>query len=1638
MTLEASAQTVRAARSVDRVWDGLDSGGFQPEKRGDSFMALCPVHGDTHRSMSVRYDRRNELTMLHCFTCNAPAGDIAGSIGLTMQDLFDKPLPDRPKGEWKKTPRKPSFRPTRKLPARITRPVVDADELKGATWSEVMVYPYANEQGVVVEEVVREQAVVDGITHKRFTQRFLGASGRMIRRKPEGFTAVLYQQAGVVAAIAAGTPVWVVEGEKDADNAIAAGVVATTNAQGAGSFPDNLAEIFAGATVNVVADQDLAGWKRAVSLHQTLTFKGATVRLFLPATSEAKSDLSDHLAAGYRIEDLTPITSADAVALVALGEARKILEGIEISELEVTAHMHLVDGESSRLHVDATHAWVEDTENRVRKMVQLASEGRDGTQLSETGTTAAAQLSSLLAQAAVQAARVHELAGIPTPRSIADQMPRTVVQLPVGGSGGGGSGSGGYWGEDYEGDDTENTGVTYGLHRGETVQVKTETDRNGITHKKYIRIMRGWVEVKRIDVADDGIEAASTPASHSMQVDFVRWQRGDDGTVLRDENDLPVTERQEVTWEIDDIQNGTWVNSIPWPGFLEQTSRRGKDQAWDAIFSARRPPAQRTSVYTTTGWRESETGPFFVHAGGAITKAGSLPLETQLPGPYQAFALPEPTTDRQLLRQAWKDGAVPIMTELPARIVAPLFGVVWRSVFHRVPMITHLVGGKAAYKTTTARLAVQFFAPALHGGDGGQKEVVSGSNQGSSGIGLTRVLGLASDVPILVDDFAPDGDAKKAQTKLSELARTVYNGTTRFTGDRRGGVNSARPINSSLITSGELGITGSGDTRVLNIPLDPGAIRKGVDTFVELERKSARNARGLLGASFIRWIAENRAALLAEHEEAQQDFTSEHSTFLHWRKRLSHLAVDEGLRGRLIESAMFSSHGVHLMLRMMVDQGALTRDEANAYHRWAEEGIYEAVTLQDTSSGDAAEQLLGFLREALTSGGCHLTTAETPIPDDADALGWSQRGSGDYATWAPNGARLGIIKGEGENARVYLFPSVAIGMARQIAARADETFSETAISIGASLHSHGWLVADKAGQRTVGRRVGGTLMRVWDIPLSVITGDNNDPHDDTGDNTPDTPSGPPSLFDNDPAPAQPPAAPAEPITDPAPQPPATGTSPAAAAVPRRPAAAGKKAPTNTFRAAAAVLHTDGLWLPDGTNVPLPRPITHLGDIATIIAELHLGVQNSWKSEDGQILATYDAALSLGIPLDQINSNFDSDRTEQLQELTTNHPLITKAIEAGFTIGGKKPALNATTRIWNDQNRDLRGRFVLIPALKSDFDHLLKDDPSPATIARRLQKFADALHAPYAISASSVGLDLMQHLAPTKEKRESWFAPSSPVPPAEITTLEADIDWQRKPTQTETAQTYIHAYDRGGSYLAACSGLELGYDTPTYHPDGAAFDKRIPGYWRIVMPTRGEYLWPNPIDPRNRTDEFAGQLTWVTTQTLDIAEEMGYEPEVREAYLWTNHTRLYDKWYERMRDARSSLDTDDVDDQQARDLLKEVYVRALGLTASFDHHKGRPGFAPERYHLIQARAKANILRRINQIGQDTGRWPVAVWRDTILYTSDEADPTKAWPGKPEHLGRGLGQFKCEGSATMIDHRQFLTGVGRYEGKSELYF
>ncbi|MEA5457317.1 CHC2 zinc finger domain-containing protein [Sinomonas sp. JGH33] len=1740
--------------SLDRVIRALEGMGY-PTKRSDRFMTLCPLHEDKTPSMHVTW--HSGKVMLYCFACSqggaATYEDLAHALGLEPSDLFDAPLP--PKTEW--SGRRASVVQLKKpeRPAPLP-PVLALEAAEPATaqeprhrWAKTAVYAYVDEDGALVQEVVREQCTVKAHPAKRFKQAFIDpATGNRVHEKPKGFVGVPYRLPEVVDGIRAKRTVWLVEGEKDADTAASEGLVATTNAQGSGAFPEELLNWFLvpdengeiiPAHVRLVADRDKAGYNRVAALYPQLVALGVKASIVLPATQDPKSDLTDHFEAGYGTGDFVEISLSTAQMLAQLEDVRDARhKQVEKALGQAEAREALAQrGDAVEENRAAAQAWAKEAVRRlgrVRELAQLPDTVR------EADRELAEEITTLRDGAFAAVRHLHESLGLAVPSSLQSSRADDVVPLGASTS----AFNPGVLANDPD-PGQPNSAPSFSVRRGETVKVTYKWDESSEEYKpKYETVLRCWAQVMDRFTEDSHSEdpEAMRP-SLGMRVKFSRWHRDESGKPVRNPDGTYQTDVETVIWDAETIQKGRWVDEIPWFGSaaLPTTSRRGKDAALDGILQAVPGPATKTPKFTVTGWRQDPTGDWrFIHSTGAITAQGSEPADVALPDSLAVYSMPEPTSDARALRKAWDEGIMPLLEKLPARVIVPLLGFACESVFaDRLKTVLHLQGGRSSYKTAVAGLALQLFAPGIH--FRGRREIVSGANSGGTTLGVFRTISLAANLPVLVDDFAPDGDPKRAQRKLGDVARINYNGTLRAAGNVRGTINNDRPLRAGVITTGELGADDSAETRLLTVPLGPGDIVDAQHILPRLETSAARQARSLIGSSLIQHLATTMDDELAERTLWQNNPDLPGNPYQYWVEAVKTLPHDESLLGRFSDAGQWCSHGLRLLLRMLVSRGALAAEEARDVLRFADEAIYEALSLQNDVAGDSAHRLVSYLRDAMASGEAHLSGVDGDEPADPMRAGWASRGQGmdGYRMWNPQGTRIGAV----DDTTVYLIPSVVMGVANTMASRADATFGESTVSISSAMLSHGWITRDSAGKHATQKRLAGKKIRVWAIPASVLFGDDEDerPTGHTGSDSP-VPS-PPPLFpgtgpadggtdpDNpqergmpqrtfvdvtgetvvmdvlspyepcvlceqiaagaiegtpmhercwnrameemtvgharfaarlsaaqqaapapvaaqtpQPAPAAPEpaqAAAAPPATQQAPTAAETAPAPPSGPVDEPPAAAAdpdkedESPQLPKFAASCAVLDVDGVYMPDGTVRELEAAPEHIGQLADLAAGIGLGTivrkaknrAGIWryKAEPGVIFVTPEATMRL-FGMDGELEQDQLKRTAQLKQATAGHPFLALALEDGWQMSAKGEHITGTMRLWG--KGDQRRAFVsFLPMLGDDalpalVDIAKRGKPKPAkaaVVARRFEAFASALQYPYQVSATSTGLNL---LSETRKDRTETLKAYDAVPPATIPGLVLDHNWSRKPTEDEAGHEFVHVWDRGASYLAAAdTTFGIG---PATHIDGPTkFDRKTPGYWLVDVPERAEWLYPSIFNPAGV--HIAGPK-WYVTETLAFAEELGYEIRPLEAWIWNQSGRIFSAWAKRIIDARTALDTPDRDEQAARDIVKNLYVRTLGMMGSHDHHAGRTAYAPERYDMIKGRAGANILRRIVKIGEDFGRWPVAVWTDAIAYTSSDPDPVTAWPGDPKHLGRGAGQYKHLGFARISEIGKFLTGRG----------
>ncbi len=257
-------------QAVERVLQALRLHGHEPKKSGTGWQSTCPAHDDSTPSLSISAgDDGKALIKCHV---GCRYADVMQAIELHAGDGFDK-----------------------------------RQEPKAKLGRIVATYDYHDASGKLLYQAVRYDP-------KDFRQR------RPDPDKPGSYT---WKLGGVprvpyrlVALSAEHTEnyVFIVEGEKDADNLAKLGFTATCNAQGAGKWhtldTKTVVDAFKSKRVVLLPDNDSKGQSHGKDVANRLRGIAAEIRILdLPGLPE-KGDVSDWLKAGGNANELRRLVDA--------------------------------------------------------------------------------------------------------------------------------------------------------------------------------------------------------------------------------------------------------------------------------------------------------------------------------------------------------------------------------------------------------------------------------------------------------------------------------------------------------------------------------------------------------------------------------------------------------------------------------------------------------------------------------------------------------------------------------------------------------------------------------------------------------------------------------------------------------------------------------------------------------------------------------------------------------------------------------------------------------------------------------------------------------------------------------------------------------------------------------------------------------------------------------------------------------------------------------------------------------------------------------------------------------------------------------------------------------------------------------
>ncbi|MBE2189013.1 MAG: hypothetical protein IAE98_06050 [Candidatus Kapabacteria bacterium] len=274
------------------------------KSQDNNHQAVCPAHDDGTASLTISESNDGKI-LLHCHAgCDTKS--ILDAVGLTFKDLF-------------------------------------ADSTTGKQL--IATYEYTDEKGKLAHRTYRY--LVNG--KKKFMQSGFKSGQEVWSLK--GLKTYPYNLPAVLKANPNYDDIYIVEGEKDADNLIKRGIIATSSPMGAGKWKKSYNEYFSNQNIVIIPDNDDAGANHAKDIINNLHDVAFSIKLIKLEGLNPKEDVSDWLN-NHTVEELKQIVAntrtyheqikAEATLKERVSEVRKENEIEEIRELIYTEDGKLI------------------------------------------------------------------------------------------------------------------------------------------------------------------------------------------------------------------------------------------------------------------------------------------------------------------------------------------------------------------------------------------------------------------------------------------------------------------------------------------------------------------------------------------------------------------------------------------------------------------------------------------------------------------------------------------------------------------------------------------------------------------------------------------------------------------------------------------------------------------------------------------------------------------------------------------------------------------------------------------------------------------------------------------------------------------------------------------------------------------------------------------------------------------------------------------------------------------------------------------------------------------------------------------------------------------------------------------------
>jgi uncharacterized protein DUF3854 len=299
---------------------------------------------------------------------------------------------------------------------------------------------------------------------------------------------------------------------------------------------------------------------------------------------------------------------------------------------------------------------------------------------------------------------------------------------------------------------------------------------------------------------------------------------------------IPASEFVNMNWPIEKL------------GAAAITFPNQREYARTAIQSLSLAAAEKC-IYTHTGWRNVDNRWVYLHAGGAISAAGALSdVNVRLLGALSRYDL-RPSASPSALKDAVR-ASLRLVELGPPSISFPLLAATVRAAFGDADFSLHLAGETGTFKSELAALHQQYFGASM-------TRLRLPAAWSSTGNALEMLAFHAKDALIVIDDFAPQGNATdvgRFHATADRVFRAGGNHAGRSRLDSNSKLREPKPPRALILSTGEETPRGqSVRARLLILEISKG----GVDgrKLAECQHDACAGLYAEAMGGFLKWMA---------------------------------------------------------------------------------------------------------------------------------------------------------------------------------------------------------------------------------------------------------------------------------------------------------------------------------------------------------------------------------------------------------------------------------------------------------------------------------------------------------------------------------------------------------------------------------------------------------------------------------------------------------------------------------------------------------------------------------------------------------------------------------------------------------------